>query len=269
MPPKRSSDQLTTSAVRPTESPSQSHPAKRKRLSGEQDVLQYIPLLSKYRDDHSPLMVVSDLYKTMVTIHVGPDSYPFHTYKELLCNNSSFFKTAFERFPRKDVVQTVSLPGDDVETFKIYQTFLTTTRLRYNFDGEEWWMCFAKLWVFAHKIGSPSLKKHTMQAMVNTMTNNASLPCASPQAVAYTLDKTCLSSPLGMALIKHFLVQAGTTDWIPKLEEYPQVFVIEMLQHLLNHARRCKMWRYIFDPETIWTEPDSECTRSCCTAIEK
>ncbi|KAG6988932.1 hypothetical protein G7Y79_00067g095470 [Physcia stellaris] len=269
MPPKRSSDQLTTSAVRSTESSSQSHPAKRKRLTGEQDVLQYIPLLSEHPYDHSPLMLVSDLYKTMVTIHVGPDSYPFHTYKELLCNNSSFFKAAFEKRPRKDVDQTISLPEYEVETFKIYQTFLTTTRLRYNFDHEEWWLCFAKLWVFAHRIGSPSLKKHTLQAMVNTMTRNPSLPCASPRAVAYTLDNACLSSPLGMALIKHFLVQAGTPDCIPPLEEYPQAFVSEMLQHMLNHARRCRMWQHNFDPETIWNEPDVECTGSCCTTIEK
>lgn len=156
-----------------------------------------------------------------------------------------------------------------MEVFKIYQTFLNTTRLHYNFDDEEWWLCFAKLWVFADKIGSPSLKKHTLQAMVNTMKDNPSLPCASPRAVAYTMDKTCLGSPLGMALVRHFLVQAGTLVSMPKLDEYPQVFVSEMLQHLLNHAQRCRMWRHNFDPETVWTEPDGECTGSCCTAIEK
>lgn len=105
--------------------------------------------------------------------------------------------------------------------------------------------------------------------MVNTMKDNPSLPCASPRAVAYTMDKTCLGSPLGMALVRHFLVQAGTLVSMPKLDEYPQVFVSEMLQHLLNHAQRCRMWRHNFDPETVWTEPDGECTGSCCTAIEK
>lgn len=90
-----------------------------------------------------------------------------------------------------------------------------------------------------------------MQAMVNTMKNNPSLPCASPQAVAYTLEKTCLGSPLGMALVKHFLVQAGKRDSIPKLEDYPHAFVSDLLQHMVYHAGRCRTWQHIFDPETM------------------
>lgn len=210
----------------------------------------------------------SDLYQTMVTIHVGPDSYPFHTYKELLCNDSSFFKTTFESksSTREGAKQAVTLPNYGVEVFKIYQSWLNTMQVRYNFDdGENWWVRFVKLWTFADNIGSTTLKNTIAEAIQATICQNSSIRCPSPKIVTYTYDQTSDDSPLRELLVRMFLHRSYCYE--PKLEDYPADFVRKLAGFLLTHARNCS--RYCgrakgYTEEIPFTVIHRDCTSKCC-----
>ena len=190
------------------------------------------------------LMVHSDLYQTIVTVYVGPDSHAFHVYKELLCHDSPFFKAALEGNFKEGHEQTVSLPEDDVGTFKIYQTWLNTAQLRYNFDHVEWWLCFAKLWVFADKIGSNDFKDRTVDAICATVKNNPNLNWASAPAVCYTFDNTSSDSPLRDLVVGHAY---HTVEKIPRssseLENYPIAFVSRLTSCFLAHFKKVPDWK--------------------------
>ena len=240
MPSKRPLSDSSSAVTKSAETTSQSQPVKRARLSGEQDLLQY-PRTHKPHQSHGSemLMVYSDLYKTVVTVYVGPDSYAFTVYKELLCHDSPFFKAALEGSFKEGDEQTVSLPDDEVETFKIYQTWLNTLQLRYNFDHEEWWLCFAKIWVFADKIGSPTLKNRTVDALCATINSNDRLDWPSPRAVYYTFDNTSSDSPLRKLAVNYaYCMHKGSLS-PSQLEEYPIAFVCGLTSYLLRHVQYC------------------------------
>ena len=179
----------------------------------------------------------SDLYETIVTVYVGPDSYAFHIYKELLCRDSPFFKAALDGNFKEGSEQTVSLPEDDVGTFRIYQTWLNTTQLRYNFDHVEWWLCFAKLWVLADKIRSTALRNRTVDAICATVRLSPDLHWASPQAVCYTFDNTSSDSPLRTLIVYHAYYNAKKSPSSSDLEVYPMAFLSRLTYHTLRNAQ--------------------------------
>lgn len=189
-------------------------------------------------------MQCSDFYQTPVVIRVGPEAYPFHTFKELLCHDSSFFKAAFEGQFLEATKQTVSLPEDDVDTFKIYQTWLTTTQLRYNFDDGDWWLCFTKLWVFADKIGAVTLRNKVMDAMLDTVKKHPETPRASPHAVIYMYETMSGDCPVLTVFLTHFLSSTTTRKdftW-RELRAYPSAFLAGLAFLLIQHGQDVEKW---------------------------
>ena len=217
-------------------------------------------------------MVHSDLYQTMVTIYVGPESYAFQIYKELLCHDSPFFKAALEGNFKEGNAQTVSLPEDDVETFKIYQTWLNTMQLRYNFDHVEWWLCFAKLWVLADKIGSTALKNRTVDAICATIKHNPKLDWVSSHAVCYTFDNTSWDSPLRILVVSHALITSKKSPHNHELEDYPMTYVSSIAWYLLRHAQSRGSWETQIDKIEKEVEGrlfHEDCSDDCCRATSK
>ena len=211
-------------------------------------------------------MAYSDMYETMVTVYVGPDSYAFHIYKEILCRDSPFFKAALNGSFKEGDEQAVSLPEDDVETFKIYQTWLNTTQLRYNFDHVEWWLCFAQLWVFADKIGSTALKNKTIDAICATVRDNCHLDWASPRAVCYTFDNTSTGSHLRWLVVCHAFVTTRKDITRNDLEIYPMAFLSRLTSYALRNIpisqeTLTSSIAKIFDGPRYHLE----CSDKCCT----
>ena len=152
----------------------------------------------------------------------------------------------------------MTLPEDDVEVFKIYQTWLNTTQLRFNFDNEEWWLRFTKLWIFADKIGSTSLKNNTVDAIVLTIRCNPHLTRASPNAVAYTYEHTSDRSPLIDILIKHFIIKARQEHVsADDLESYPHRFLSEVAFNTVVYVPDSTYWKSS-------VEYHRECIQGCC-----
>lgn len=106
----------------------------------------------------------------------------------------------------------ILLPDDDVQVFKVYQTWLNTGSLRYIFDHEkeEWWLHLAKLWIFTDKIRSPRLRNRVTDAFFDIVARNGSnvdknFAYAQAGTVDYVYSNTYRGSPLRMIFVELYL----------------------------------------------------------------
>ena len=90
----------------------------------------------------------------------------------------------------------MSLPDDEVHIFKVYEAWLNSKELRYNFDEEECWLHLAKLWIFADKICSFQLKNKVTDAFYDVVSQNKDLSFAKPDVVHFIYEHTSPNSSL-------------------------------------------------------------------------
>ncbi|KAL8868199.1 MAG: hypothetical protein Q9174_005145, partial [Haloplaca sp. 1 TL-2023] len=197
---------------RPRSQSNGSPSAKRKRLVGERDSIH-------------------NLYEEMITIFVGPDRYPFYVYKELVKKDAAFFKTALDGFFTEGKTQEISLPEDYVQTFRVYQTWLQTGELRYNFDEEGLWLTLGKLWIFADKMCSPRFGNRIVDAIFDTLAQNKneSVPVPDVDTVHYIYDNTVKKSKLRRIFTRVFIMLAPTNAC---LTAYPIEFLAEVIARI-------------------------------------
>ena len=174
---------------------------------------------------------VSDLYEDVITIRVGPNGDPFYVYKQLVEKDAAFFKTALNGSFSEGTTQEISLPEDHVQTFRIYQTWLLTGELRYNFDDEGLWLTLARLWIFADKICSPRFENSIVDAFFDILTenDNESVPVASADAVHYVYDHTVHGSRLRRLFTRFFIQLAPKKT---RLVEYPTEFLAAIISRM-------------------------------------
>jgi len=147
----------------------------------------------------------------------------------MLCRDAEFFKTAFNGSFQEGNDQSMSLPEDDVQIFRIYRAWVYTGQLRYNFDEEECWLHLGKLWIFADKICSPRLKNKTLDAFFELITKNREVPFPKPETVDYVYGKTMPDSALRRIFVRLFLYLYSTSG-ADKMDLYPQEFLAMALR---------------------------------------
>jgi len=152
----------------------------------------------------------------------------------------------------------MSLPEDDVQIFGIYQTWLNTDQLRYNFDEEECWLHLGKLWIFADKICSPRLKNKTVDALFEVVTKNSEVPFAEPETVDYVYGETMQGSVLRMIFIRIFLYLGHAED-DHKMHSYPQQFLAIALRMAMSRLNRKSPWAL-----PVSARYHQDCCEPCC-----
>jgi hypothetical protein len=61
----------------------------------------------------------------MATVRVGSENFhDFHVHRQLLCDNSPFFKSAITQNWEESKTGIINMPDDDVETFGLYASWL-------------------------------------------------------------------------------------------------------------------------------------------------
>ena len=108
----------------------------------------------------------SDLHRSIVTLQVGADKYPFYIHKGLLCRDSHFFKAAFDGSFEEATTGTLHLKEDDVEEVKIFEEWLYhPNKLEFPKDHDEPSFLLIKLFCFAHRVGIESLQNDALDAI--------------------------------------------------------------------------------------------------------
>ena len=130
---------------------------------------------------------------------------------------------------REGEEQSASLEEDEVPVFKMYQTWLNTHQLRYNLDGDEWWLHLSKLWVFADKIQASGFKNRVVDSFFSVFVANLGLTFATADTVTYVHDNTTVVSYFRRLFIRFYLHMFD-----PKIDmtPYPLEFISQVLKKI-------------------------------------
>jgi len=152
----------------------------------------------------------------------------------------------------------MSLPEDDIQIFRVYQTWLNTGQLRYNFDEEECWLHLGKLWIFADKIRSPRLKNTTVDAIFEVVTKNSDISFAEPETVDFVFPET-MPNPALRRMFVHLFLHLGHIPKHANMELYPQPFLATALRKAMS---KTKIKLSVAPPVSAYYHED--CCGPCC-----
>lgn len=110
---------------------------------------------------------------TFVTVLIGPDEKPFHAYKSLLCQVSTFFRAALEGQFKEGADNVVKMPEERETTFKMFLRWLyfeyTGTECPDNLERDPERKLFARmrdlveLYSLADRLGIETLTADTVK----------------------------------------------------------------------------------------------------------
>ena len=82
-------------------------------------------------------MPYSDLHRSIVTVYVSPEHYPFYLHKGRLCQRSSFFEKAFHGSFEEATTGSMYLEEDGVDEFKLFEEWLYSEKWSYPRGSED------------------------------------------------------------------------------------------------------------------------------------
>ena len=154
----------------------------------------------------------------------------------------------------------MSLPDDDVQIFRVYQSWLNTGELRYNFDNEDMWLHLAKLWIFADKICSTVLKNRTIDAFFDIVTKNSDISFANADTVRFVFEHTMPKCPLRRVFARLFL-------WLGDCPKPLSAYPVEFLEVPLKICMRLYPRQTSHPPDRrIYHEA---CLEPCCAKRDR
>jgi len=143
-------------------------------LESEEISLQFVYCHQRGRRD---LTSYSGLHRSIVTVYVSPEKYPFHLHKGRLCRHSSFFKKAFYGSFKEATTGSMYLEEDGVDEFKVFEEWLYSEKFSYPKDSDDPSLLLVKVFCFAEKIGISTLQNTTLDAIRDRATGKqVSLP---------------------------------------------------------------------------------------------
>ena len=107
----------------------------------------------------------SNLHRSIVTIYVGPDHYPFLLHKGRLCQHSAFFEKAFHGSFDEASTGSMYMEEDGVDEFQLFEEWLYTDELNYAEDSSDPSHLLVKVFCLAEKVGIPELQNATLDTI--------------------------------------------------------------------------------------------------------
>lgn len=126
------------------------------------------------------LTLRSRLHRSIVTIYVGRNQYPFHFHKGRLCQHSAFFEKAFHGPFNEASTGSMYMDEDGVDEFKLFEEWLYTDELSYPEDFNDPSELLVKVFCFAEKVGIVDLQNATLDAIRERATGQNTSP-ATPK----------------------------------------------------------------------------------------
>lgn len=123
-------------------------------------------------------MNYSDLYRSIVTVYVGPKQYPFYLHKGRLCQHSSFFEKAFHGSFEEATTGSMYLEEDGVEEFIVFEKWLYSQKLGDLKEPADASLLLVKLFCFADKVGISELQNAVLDAIRDRATGQHVSPTA-------------------------------------------------------------------------------------------
>ncbi|KAL8706526.1 MAG: hypothetical protein Q9201_000458, partial [Fulgogasparrea decipioides] len=106
-----------------------------------------------------------ELHRSLVTVYVGPEEYPFYFHKGRLCEHSSYFEKAFHGSFKEAANGSILLEEDGIDEFKVFEEWLYSGKFSYPKDSGDPSLLLVKVFCFADKVGLPDLQNATLDAI--------------------------------------------------------------------------------------------------------
>jgi heterogeneous nuclear rnp K-like protein 2 len=152
-----------------------------------------------------PSSPTRNLFKTIVTITVGPNRQPFYVHLESLCAISPFFAAAFNKTYNfaESGSATLNLPEARPEDFKYFVQWLYTHTLNHEelVGGHPAFFRLLRLYILADTIGVTRLKNDIVDAIAALADSSNSVPTAEDTRTIYSeISETSLLRKLVLDL---------------------------------------------------------------------
>lgn len=147
-------------------------------LRSEETSLQFV---LRVKAGPRELIRYSGLHRSIVTVYVSPEKYPFYLHKGRLCQQSSYFEKAFQGPFKEAESGSVWLEEDGVDEFKLFEQWLYSGRFSYSKTSDDPSLLLVKVFCFAEKRGIPTLQNATLDAIRDRATEqHVSLASLNP-----------------------------------------------------------------------------------------
>ncbi|KAL2049800.1 hypothetical protein ABVK25_009895 [Lepraria finkii] len=204
-----------------------------------------------------------DLHRSIVTVYVSPEKYPFYFHKGRLCQRSSFFEKAFYGSFEEATTGSIYLEEDGVDEFKLFEEWLYSEKFSLPKDSDNPSLLLVKVFCFAEKAGISNLQNASLDAIrdrateqhVSLPTPNTInetypeddiipgleesvakyLPPATASAIHYAYQNTLERSPLRKLLTDIFAFNVKPETLDEDILLFPAEFMADVL--LLNMKR--------------------------------
>ena len=142
----------------------------------------------------------------MITIKVGKEKQEFHTYRGVICYQSSFFRAALNSSFREGRTGIVELPTEDPKIFQLVNTWLNTGRLyRVQDNGKAVPLDatdLCSLYIFGDARGMPGLKNIAVDHLIKRTSEKWSLIVGK---APFVYENTPESSPLRRLIVDQLI----------------------------------------------------------------
>ena len=142
----------------------------------------------KVADKVHNLTLFRFLNEDMVNIFVGAERTKFHLHRDLLCNQSDYFRACFEGDFKEAQQKELSLPEDNAESFELFVTWLYGTHLKKISSSDELPAYFG-LAVLANKLCLEYLQNQAADHILRFCRTNPR--SVDYQYLRYTYQNTC------------------------------------------------------------------------------
>ena len=150
---------------------------------------------------------------------MGPQKVSFGVHKRLICQVSSFFKAALTGKFKEANEGTVVLQDEKVKVFKVFNGWLYTRAivLEQLCKGDTGWEALTDLYVFAEKMGIPSLQNAAIDVIIATTKTKKLIP--GMDQIAHAWENTSENSGFRRLLVDYYAHWLDYEDMKSRLEQ--------------------------------------------------
>ena len=187
---------------------------------------------------------------TSVTVLVGIDKHPFHLEEQQLCACSPFFRAVLTDGFKETHERVVLLPEVDVETFQVFEGWLSKLKLS-EFKDLDWlfdcespvfedldWPLLCKFFFLTDYLQASWAQKPLLQALVSKRDKSRVVPLS---LIPVIYENTLSGSPLRRLWIA-WVIRYTTPeifegeDWV-----FPEEFLRELAAAQVRHTKKLAM----------------------------
>ncbi|KAL9121217.1 MAG: hypothetical protein Q9187_002226 [Circinaria calcarea] len=173
----------------------------------------------------------SSAFDNIVIVLIGREKVKFELHKGLLMYYSEYFRGAFNGSFKEAEENTVHLPEEKVEVFKLVNSWLYTRHLADTLEKETS-LAFGLLlgvFLFGERRIVRLLQNDTIDIIIRKCTENNKI---SPFIVKAAYENTPTSSPIRKLLV-HIAVHRSNPDFPSKhSENYPKEYLIDVVAYM-------------------------------------